>query len=158
MAVLLNKQPKTGDSSEVSPGPSPRRRGRRPASPHAPRGGPEVIPTAAARPGRPAPRRVQKPPRQSQGDGVPTPPPAPTAEPPPAPVPAARDTPPATAGPGNRTRPLEPNLNDPAGVAIMNRQAAVIENVFFPAQALAGLSLDESASIIAMRLFLIRFR
>jgi hypothetical protein len=64
--------------------------------------------------------------------------------------------------------PLEPGieapappplaLNDPAAVATMNRQAAVLENALFPRQLISALGLGEGASLLAVRLFLIRFR
>jgi hypothetical protein len=57
-----------------------------------------------------------------------------------------------------KASPPAPGLNDPAVIAALNRQAAVLENVFFPAQVLASLKLDDKASISAARLFLARFR
>jgi hypothetical protein len=57
-----------------------------------------------------------------------------------------------------KASPPAPDLSDPACIAALNRQAAVLENVFFPAQVLAALGLDDKASISAARLFLARFR
>jgi hypothetical protein len=51
-----------------------------------------------------------------------------------------------------------PGLDDPHCIAALNRQAGVIQNVCFPAQVLASLSLDGTASVSAMRLVLARFR
>jgi hypothetical protein len=55
-------------------------------------------------------------------------------------------------------RPPEVSLDDPAVVATLNHQAAILSNVFFPAQVLAALGLEEHASVTAARLFLARFR
>jgi hypothetical protein len=49
-------------------------------------------------------------------------------------------------------------LTDPAVIARLNRQAAVLTNVFFPSQVLAALSLEDHASVTAVRLALSRFR
>jgi hypothetical protein len=54
--------------------------------------------------------------------------------------------------------PPEVILEDPAVVATLNRQAAILSNVYFPAQILASLGLEEHASVTAARLFLARFR
>jgi hypothetical protein len=40
----------------------------------------------------------------------------------------------------------------------LNKQAAILENVFFPAQVLEAFSLGDNASITGVRLFLARFR
>jgi hypothetical protein len=49
-------------------------------------------------------------------------------------------------------------LTDPATVAGLNRQAAVLTNVFFPSQVVSALSLDGEVSVTAVRLFLSKFR
>jgi hypothetical protein len=49
-------------------------------------------------------------------------------------------------------------LTDPGLISGLNRQASILGNVFFPAQVLAALSLDDTASVTAVRLFLLRFR
>jgi hypothetical protein len=50
------------------------------------------------------------------------------------------------------------SLDDPALVAALNHQAAVVENVYYPSMTLASLGLDENTSIIGMRLVLARFK
>jgi hypothetical protein len=51
-----------------------------------------------------------------------------------------------------------PDPNDPTLIAALDRQAAVLQNLYFPAQVLAALKLDDKASVTAARLFLARFR
>jgi hypothetical protein len=60
-------------------------------------------------------------------------------------------------GAGTPSTPA-PSLHDPAIVAGLNQQAGVLQNVFFPAQVLTALSLEEKGSVTAVRLFLARFR
>src|SRR5262249_9959820 len=74
--------------------------------------------------------------------------------PPPTPEPASRVAPPAAVN----SKKEPPALDDPDCIAALNRQAGVIQNVCFPSQALAALSLDDTASVSAMRLVLARFR
>jgi hypothetical protein len=65
---------------------------------------------------------------------------------------------PATVtSPAEGDRPPEVILHDPAVVAL-NRQAAVIENVYYSSMTLASLGLDENATVTAMRLVLARFK
>jgi hypothetical protein len=68
------------------------------------------------------------------------------------------ETRPVVASPAEGDRQPAMTLDDPTIAAVLNRQAAVLENVFFPAQALAALAMGDTTSVTAMRLFLARFR
>jgi hypothetical protein len=66
------------------------------------------------------------------------------------------ERPPATK-PEASQRPT-PSVSDPAAIASWNTQATILENTVFPAGILAGLSLDKTATITALRVLFIRFR
>jgi hypothetical protein len=63
------------------------------------------------------------------------------------------------ASPGAAESQKEPPaLDNPDCIATLNRQASVIQNICFASQALAALSLDDTATVSAMRLVLAQFR
>ncbi len=59
---------------------------------------------------------------------------------------------------GTNTSPALLDLNDPAIIAGLNQQAAVLRNMLFPTQVIDALALGENASAVGVRLFLARFR
>lgn len=61
-------------------------------------------------------------------------------------------------GPADAPTPSAPPRPDPAATAALNREAAILENVYFPGQLAAALGLDDTLSIMGVRLFLARFR
>lgn len=48
--------------------------------------------------------------------------------------------------------------NDPAVLKVLNQQASVLENVFFPLQVIKTLGIEQKASVLSVRIFLGRFR
>jgi hypothetical protein len=65
----------------------------------------------------------------------------------------------AEASPGDPSPgPAASPLGGPAAVAALNRQASVLQNLFFPSQVLASLAGGDKASATALRLFLARFQ
>jgi hypothetical protein len=90
----------------------------------------------------PAPERAAAPPQAATSQAA-------TSEPPPERPPAAK--------PESSQRPAR-SVSDPAVVASRNKQATILENTVFPAGILAGLSLDKTATVTALRALFIRFR
>src|SRR4051794_13888254 len=64
--------------------------------------------------------------------------------------PTVTETPPVSEPQLGPDGPPANPLDDSATLASLNRQAAVIENVYFPSMTLQALGLDEKASITAM--------
>ncbi len=140
MNALLGPPPAgeraTARRPKVTPPPAPQTQHRQ---------RPGVVPPSTRR--APASTAPSPPcPRPSKPE-VPSPPPPSAVAETPAPTSVTEPCPPAAL-------PLE----DPAVLAALNRQAAVLANALFPTQMLHALRLDDSVSVTAVRLFLATFR
>ena len=70
-------------------------------------------------------------------------------------------SPPMMVEPTPPTAPSNPpptSLTESETIALLNKQAAVLENIYLPAQLINALGLEKSVSVTAARLFLGRFR
>lgn len=105
-----------------------------------------------------SPKPSHRAPRRSAASSAKSRPRCPAFPPSPSPVVETSASPPAILAADPTEAPPRPAHDDPAVLAIVNRQANLLESVFFPEQIIGALSLGDCTSATAVRMFLIRFR